>query len=227
MTQFHSQLSTFVKQHDKQNANRVVMQELAKILVSHKKDFVELLNYAGIYATEQSTDAQLINMFIDNVNTNKKLLLGAALLVNVHNKTVGFDGDDEVNDSAVKAAYKTMCVYFDADHYPDPSDFYYSAEGGKGWVGSLIDTAGGIGGKVLDSQHAKKYGAIDTINKKQDAKNQMVQSVLQQRQTQLESKQKAKEQKAKTIRTALIIGGSILGLAAIVGVVYYIKKHKK
>lgn len=224
MTKFHSQLSTFVKQHDSQNANRVVMQELARVLVERKKDFVELLNYAKVYANEQMSDAELITLFMDNINTNKNLMLGAALLVNVHNKTVGFDGAEEISDAGVKATYKTMCIYFDADHYPDPADFYYSAEGGL--FGSIVDTVGGLGGKVLDSQRAKKFGALDTLNKKQDAKNQMVQSVLSQRQAQIEQQTKAKEQRAKTIRLSLIIGGSIVGVLAIIGVVYYIKKHK-
>ncbi|HWY35090.1 MAG TPA: hypothetical protein VNX68_10625, partial [Nitrosopumilaceae archaeon] len=145
----------------------------------------------------------------------------------------GFDGEKEVNDIGTKATYKVITTYFDADHYPDASDFFYSADGedggggGKGLFGSILNVAGGIGGKVLDSQHQKKYGTSDLIAKKADAKNQIIQSVLAQRQAQIDTKQKATDQKAKTMRTVLIVGGSVIGVAAIVGLIYYFKTSKK
>jgi hypothetical protein len=114
---FHSNFNSSVQNCDFENANKCLMTELANILVRSKSDFVDMLNESGVYATISMSDTELINLFITNAPNNKKLLLGASLLTNVHNKQMGFDGEDEISDSGVKTGYAVMNSYFNDESY--------------------------------------------------------------------------------------------------------------
>jgi hypothetical protein len=54
----------------------------------------------------------------------------------------------------------------------------------------------------------------------------MAQKILDIKQGQIEASKKSQENKAKTTRTLLIVGGVILGLGIIGGIIYAIKKRK-
>ena len=104
---FHSNFNAGIT-CDIESANECLMRELANILVRNRTDFIDMLNESGVVASKDMSDIQLINLFIENSSKNKKMLLGAALLVNVHNKIMGFDGEDEISDSGVKTGYAIM-----------------------------------------------------------------------------------------------------------------------
>jgi hypothetical protein len=114
---FHSNFSSSVENCDFENANKCLMTELANILIRSKSDFVDMLNESGVIANMSMSDAELISLFINNAPSNKKLLLGASLLTNVHNKQMGFDGEDEISDSGVKTGYAVMNSYFNDETY--------------------------------------------------------------------------------------------------------------
>jgi hypothetical protein len=236
-SRFYSDLTRFVKSKDNNNANRVIMTELGNLLIKDKADFIEVIRGANINVPDNATDIQLINAFVDNAPSNRKLLLGASFLINHKNQTVGFDGEEEISDAGVKATYKVMHIYFDASNFEDKSDDvnddYYNATGedfsNVGWsdaIKGIVDVGGGVAGKVMEGQRAKKFGATDTLAKQTEARKQIVQTVMAQRQAQADAKNKEKEQKSKTTRTLLYIGGAVVLVGIIAGVIYAVKKSK-
>lgn len=227
MNPFQDSLETYTKQNDGLQANRLLMYELGKILVKHKSDFVELLNQSGIYASNEMSDIELINKFVDSINYNRKLLIGTAFVINHHNKSIGFDGREEICDDSVKGAYKTMYSYFGAYDFMDSnedSDFYNASGDPVSAVAQGIGQIAGLGTKIADNQGKKKYGALDLATKKQDAKNQIIQGAVLQKQTDAKAKEEATAKKKKIIK---IVAWSVGGVVAVVGVialVMYIKK---
>lgn len=220
---FNAKLAQYTQENKPVAVNILVMQELGTILVRNRKDFVALLTECGIPATESMSDAQLVELYVKHI-VNQKLLLGTAFLVNMHNKTMGADGEQEVNDDGVKTCYQCLVSNFGGEEN-DLQDEDYANAGGA-WADAVKGIAGATS-KIAEGQQKKKYGAQDLMTKKQDAKTQLTQSILAQRQAQMDALAKQKEQKAKTTRTLLIVGGVVLGLAVIAGVIYAIKKRKK
>lgn len=207
ISDFYSDFEGSVEQGDIVSANNALMKELANILVRNRTDFVHLLNESGVNANVQMSDSNLVNLFIENVGQNKKLALGASILVNIHNRRMGFDGEDEVSDTGVKNGYVVLQEYF--------SNFGPVTAIAEG-IGKGID----LGSKGLEGHQKKKYGAQDALIAKRNAQATMNQQVLAQRQQDAAEKNKNK-------RTLLIVGGVVLGLAIVAGVIYAIKKRGK
>lgn len=212
--------SSFVDSYnegDIKSATIALMRELGNILVKKKDDFVHLLNDSEIPATVDMTDVRLVDLFVQNVPNNPKLALGASLLVNTHNKEMGFDGEGELNDDCVKAGYSCIMSYF--------NDEGYSNGIGEAIAGAVQGVAGAAT-TIAQGQQKKKYGATDIAQQKQAAKSAMVEQIMAQRQAQLDAAQKEKDRKAKTTKTILIVSGIVVGLAILGFVIYKIKSKK-
>jgi hypothetical protein len=209
---------TFVESYnsgDMQQATLSLMSEIGKILVRKREDFINLLNESGITATNEMSDATLVNLYIDNVDKNKKLVLGTSLLVAMHNKQLGFDGEEEINDDAVKAGYGAMREYF------------FNAAGAADPVTAIAQALGAganLGSKLTEAKIKKKYGAMDALQKKQDAKAAITQQLIAAKQAQIDSDTKKSERADKTKRTFLIVGGVIAGIAVLGVVLMSIRK---
>ena len=217
---FHSKLAQYVKDKDNESATNVILQELAVALMKDRENFIEVLRGAGLSVEDDATDLQLINTFIDNAPSNKKLLLGASYLVNHRNQSVNFDGENEVSDAGVKLSFKAMDDYFGADG----EDYSYA-----GWsdaIKGIVDVGGKITGGVMDSQGQKKRGSSIALSKQQDARREMIKTITDKRNKEAEEKAKAKERAYKTRKTLLIVGASVLGLLVIGAVIYVVKKKK-
>lgn len=213
--------SSFVDSYnagDIKSATMSLMRELGNILVRQKDDFVAMLNESGIPATADMTDVSLVNLFVDNVGKNPKLALGASLLVNIHNAQMGFDGEKQVDDDAVKAGYSCIMSCFNGEGYSNAVDPVSA-------VAEAVGEGAKLGQVISQGQQKKKYGAMDTAQQKQAAKSAMVSQVLAQRQAELETQQKAKESASKTTKTLIIVGGAIVGLAIISTVIYMMRKR--
>lgn len=212
------------------------MTELATLLAKNKADFIEVLRGANINVTDDATDRQLVDAFVSNAPSNRKLLLGASFLINHSNQSVGFDGEQELSDTGVKATYKTMYNYFDASNFEDtsdvPNDDFYAADGEEhsNVIATLIAGAakGGIdlANKKQDKKNKEQFGASDTLAKQQEARSQMQQTILAQRQSQADAKVKEKESASKKTKLLLIIGGSVVGLGIIGVIIYSVLKNK-
>jgi hypothetical protein len=222
--EYYKQLNHYIKQHDLEKANRVVMLELANIFLKNREDFVYMLQNSGIDANNENTDGELIDMFISNIHGNKKLLLGTAFLISHNNKVVSFDGDEELDEKGLKATHKVLYNYFDADAYDNYNindDDYSNVVGGV--YAGAIKAVAGIGNKVIEGQQKKKFGASDLLAKKTEAKNQMVQQIMAQRQAQQAASIEKQKQQDKQKKIILIGLGSLVLVGAIGAVIYFNK----
>lgn len=224
---YYSELSHYLKQHDLEKANRVVMNEIANLFLKKREDFIFLLKNSGIAVEENMTDGELIDLFLANIHNNKKLILGTAFFISHNNKLQNFDGDSEHNESGIKATTKVLYNYFDAEEY----DEYNSEkdEDSSNAVGAIATAVGGLanlGTGVLAAQQKKKYGATDLLAKKQEAKTQMVQAILAQRQAQQAAAQQKEKEQSKQKKIIIIVTGVIL-FTAVIGTVIYFKTKKK
>tara|TARA_R110000868_G_scaffold46244_1_gene152922 strand:- start:76 stop:783 length:708 start_codon:yes stop_codon:yes gene_type:complete len=232
-TNFYNNFVDSYNEGDIATANASLMKELANILVRNRQDFIDLLNESGIDATADMSDLTLVDIFIKNISTNKKLILGASMLVNMHNKQMGFDGEEELSDEGVKGGYDVMCSYFCGDYSYADSPIGASTLGGAssgGYVGAIAGAIGDIAkttGKLSDAKVKKRYGVTDAASKQQEAKSEITKQLLLSKQAEMESKQKSATQKAKNKRIILIIGGSILGVIAIGVTWYFVSKRNK
>lgn len=215
---FKSEFGYHVEQGDLKSASNSLMEELGRIFVRNRNDFADLLKGSEIQVNDNATDKELVDLFVQNIGTNKKLNLGAALLVATHNKAMGFDGDYELDDELVKLGYKVISA-----NYADEDT---SNAGGAilGAISGITQAAGSVATKAMEGQQKKKYGAMDLAAKKQEAKAAITQQIIAANKAKMELAQKEKEEKAKTTKTILIVGGAIVALAIIGFIIYKVKK---
>ncbi len=205
LNQFHSELNTYIRGNDNQNATHLILIELSKALVKDRESFIAVLRDADIPVKDSATDLELIDDYIKNVPNNSKLLLGTAFLVNHRNQTVGFDGVNEVSDSGVKATYGELDEFFNVG----------------GIIGSIIGAGGNVTGKLLDRQTASQRSASNQLEKQQEARRKMIQTILEQRRADLAGKDKGTGNK-----TILIVGGVAVLLMVGIGIYVAVKKNK-
>ncbi len=152
------------------------------------------------------------------------------MLISHHNKVECFDGEKEHSEDGLRATSKILYNYFDSDYYDhgneEENEQTSSAAGFGQAVAGAIGEVSKLGSSVIENQRAKKNGAMDLFKKKQESKDQMVQAIMAQRQAQLNATKTKSEQSQKTIRTALIVGGSVVLIGIGIGVFYLIKKKK-
>ena len=207
--EFHNRLIAYYNSNRTKDASRLLMKELGSILIKSKKDFVDLLNESDIIAYDTMSDNQLVDLYVNNLDRNKKLRLGTALLINMHNKQIGFDGEEEVSNDGVKVSAIVLDDYFGAEGTMESSEDYdaptiggtmssseeeYSYAGLGTAIAGAIQGVAGATTTIAQGQQKKKYGAIDMATKKQEAKSQMTQQILAQRMAETEAKNKEKEQ---------------------------------
>ena len=78
---FYYNLTQYLRDRDISNANKVIMSEMGNILVKDRENFVTLLRYADIPAMPEDSDAELIERFIKNIDTNRKLMIDKFLVL--------------------------------------------------------------------------------------------------------------------------------------------------
>lgn len=205
LTDFHKELSIYLKAKQGSNAHKLILNELGKCLVNEKENFVEVLNNAGIPSSNDDSEIVLIEKFVQNAPTNKKLLLGASLLVNHTNKVTNFDGEKEVSDAGVKNTYKTL---------------YYNIGGVADLVKGVVD----VGGNIYQKESAKKTQFSDALIKQREARQQMLQSALNEKKSQSDIKTQGKNTKRKSKTTLIIVASALVGLTIIGVIIYKIRK---
>lgn len=228
---FHTRLAEMIRCGNVPAVNILISKELGRIIEDKRKDFVDLLNEGGIVAGENMPEWELVKLYVDNIcdekgNLNKKLILGTALLVNMHNKMSSADGKGIVSDEGVKTCYDFVCNH-------------YSNAGGIGGILSGLGggdggSGGGAIGKGLDiikgfrdqSAGGQSAALMEMAKKKADTKNAIVTSILEQRKAQAVAAQKAADAKAKTKKILVITGVSLLLIAAGVTAFIIIKKKR-
>jgi hypothetical protein len=221
MEDFNTKFNDFIDKQDYVRAHALMLKELGDIIATNKKEFVALLNASGIKATINDSDLSLIEKFVINIPFNQQLMLGSSLLIQLKNKKIGFDGVDEIDDTSMKNCYKTMRNYYSSE---PKSNFLPALAGlfaGGGDGGSIIGTATNLLTANKRKQEELAKGSIDILQKQNDARQQLINSVLEKKKADVE----AKKVQSKNLKTALIVSGAVL-LVTIVGIVIYKIKKK-
>lgn len=190
------------------NANVYLMYIMAELLIKDRENFVHLLNESGITASSNEKDTELIDKYVNGL-VNKKLLLGTAILISQHNKKMGFNGDESLDDDSIKNIYETMKAYYFDNNYS-----YIGAD-----PVSNIASAIGAGAKLGTAIVNKKNKPLEILEQKQQAKQSLVENALKTRQAEIEAEQKKKESENKNKRY-LYIGLSLAGIL-LVGLIGY------
>lgn len=214
---FQASLSTYVLKEDFDNAQDVLMNELGVILVRDKQDYVDMLVESGVDADASMSDNQLVELFVDNTD-NKNMLLGASLLTQMHNKKIGFDGDDEISDDGVKTGYAVMNTYFNFDDEDDLTEDEFSYAGGI-W-GTLFQGAKNLlGGRKNKGRDSSRDAEISRQRMIAAARAEKARRVAEQRRKEEEEKQKKK-------RTTTIIIVSSIVVVGIITTILILKRRK-
>ena len=222
MEDFNTKFNDCMDKKDYVCAHSLMLKELGSIITTNKKEFVDLLNASGIKATIDESDLSLIEKFAVNIPLNQQLMLGSSLLIQLKNKKVGFDGSNEICDESLKNGYKTMRNYYSNEPKSNflPALAGLLASGGDGG-GGILGTATNLLTANKRKQEEIAKSGIDILQKQADAKQQLINAVLQKKQADVE----AKKVQSKNLKTALIVGGAVL-LVTIIGIVIYKIKKK-
>jgi len=211
----------------------LIIQELGKTLGSDKKAFVDLLNNSGIQASLQDSPTILADKYANNICSNRKLMLGTSLLVQMKNQMSGADGQATLSDEGVKTGYFVMRDYIGFDSYSNMAgDPITAIAGATGEVAKMQTAIFEGAGKAIEGaqklRYAKKYGALDqagaVAQKRQETKLALIQAQMKQKELEAEAQKKSEEQRSKTNRTILIVTGIVAVLAIGGALVYKLKK---
>lgn len=202
---FCSEFNVCIEKGDYATADALISREIGSILATNKRDFVDLLNESGIAASNSNTTIELVNRFVDNMPTNAKLRLGTALLINQENQEVSFDGRKSINKDNVRNCYRIMSNKYSNFVSPD-------------LIASAVQTAGQLSDTVIKGQQRKKFGGLDIAQQREAQRAEIMKAIA-------DKKKAESESKAKTNKTLMIIGGSLLGLVVLT--VAFVKFKKK
>lgn len=225
--EFYNNLIKYVSLNDTANANNLLMKEVGKSLVRNKSNFIELLTASGIPASESMSDIELVDSFVNALPRNKNLMIGTAYMINSDNKLLGADGIEQISDNGVKVCYNVMYDFFNCGD-SNEADFRNAdgEEHSNAW-GAAIAGATNLASKITEGQQKKKFGVSDTLAKQQEARQQMIQSIMAERKAKLDSANKQKESKNKKTKTILLIAGGVVLLGIIGLIIYKVRKGKK
>lgn len=226
---FNTDFEKYISSQELDKANNRLLEELARILVQNKSDFVDMLEESDIEADESMSKNQLIQLFTQNTD-NKKMLVGASLLANSYNKNSSFDGEDELSDENVKLGYAVLNENFNGDEYDEVQDEDFSY---------IVPILAGLvkGGVNLWRNNRQRQGKSNTINnenfnqvlamRQEAARRQMERAAIQRQQIALEQQRLAQEEARKRRRrtTTYIVIGAVV-LSAIVGTIIYLRNKK-
>lgn len=221
---------------------KIILSDLGKCSVTRKNDFIDLLIESGIPVSNSLTSEELVEVFTENVDSNKELLIGAAYLCAFDTSSLSFDGERVVDNGQVHKIGKSLFNYFDMgnslldttsdnpEEYSEIAPFLVAAASSlKNKFGKNKGSGGGVGGFLKRKQESNlrsQHDTVDIVRKREEAKQQMLQAIIQQRQAQQIAAQQALETKRKNQRM-LIIGGSVVAVTlAIIGVVVVLKRRR-
>jgi hypothetical protein len=191
------------------SANRKLMNRMGNVIVNNKTDFIDMLdasnvNYSG------TDEAELVSCYVDELPYNNNLQIMTSYLLEDIDKS-NFNGNIENHD--VYENYKNIFNYWDFDG-EENSDF-----------GGTIGAVANLGATAIQSRQNKKFGATNTAKKQADTKNELIKSIIAQKQAKIEA-DKIKAEKVSKNSKYWIIGGSIVGAIAVIGLVIYLKRNK-
>lgn len=220
--EFYNDLINYVSNADTSNANALLMKEVGTSLSKNKSDFIELLTSSGVPANDSMSDIELIDSFVNALPKNKTLMISTAYMINNQNRFVSADGTEQISDKGVKVSYKVMYDFFNKGDLGG-LEFSNASADPVSAIAQGVGALANLGSAGISAQQKKKYGATDALKKQEQAKSQMLQSVLAARQAEATTKQKKAESAAVTKKVLAIGGVTLLALATVGFIIYKIK----
>ena len=220
-TDFCKQFDNSVEKGNISEAHYTLMRELGNILVRDKQDFVDLLNESGVESMIIDSNTELVDNFVENLPHNRNLMIGASLLTQMHNRKMGFDGSDTIDDRMVKNGYGVMQSYFSGNYQEEEHSNVIAAILGTTAAGA------GLTKTLIDKKREKEGVGRNVATQKEASKQAIIQGILAQQQSKSDILKQEQQNKTQTRKLLYIIGGSILIIAVIGIVSYTIKKGKK
>jgi hypothetical protein len=196
--------------------NKKLMQKMGEVIENNKSDFVDMLDSADISASEYDSPEVLVEKYVDELPDNDKLKVMSAYLIE-QNSASGFSG--QIDNNEVYENYNVIYNYWDWDNDPE------NVSNVAGLVGGIIKGGIGLSSKIVEGQQKKKFGVTDTAQKQQEAKTELIKSVIAQKQAKAETEKALAEAKSKKTKY-WIIGGSVIGGLAIIGTLIYFLRKK-
>jgi hypothetical protein len=201
-TDFCNEFNVCIEKGDYQSANNLISRELGASLAKNKSYFVSLLKESGVPASTMDSNLELVNKFVENVPYNNKLRVGAALLVNSENQEIGFDGKKQIDKDNVRNCYRVMTnQYKNEKHSNLAADPVSAIAQGVGELSKLGTTA-------LQGKQQKRGMGLEYAKSKDAQRAEMLKSLA-------DKKKAESENKAKSNKILMIVGGSLLGLIVI------------
>jgi hypothetical protein len=195
------------------------MKRMGNIVNNDMSSFVSMLDNAGVNASEYDAPEVLIDKYVDELPDNDQLKVMTAYLLE-NQEASNFSG--KIDNNEVYENYNVIYNYWDWDL----SDKVSNAGGVVGAVAGGVGALANVGNTALQGRQKKKYGATDTAIKKQETKAELLKSVIAQKQAKTEKDKLDAEAKSKRTKY-WIIGGSVIGGLAIIGmVIYFVRKNK-
>lgn len=208
---FNTDFTEYVEREELQNANNVLLQKLAEILVAKTPSFIDMLNESGIEADSTMSQSQLIKLFIENTD-NKKMLLGASLLANSFSDNSSFDAQP-ISNNGVKIAYATLNENFNgADGVVSEEDYSYIA------IPALLGLVRGVNKLRKGRKESKLQDSLE--KRRREAQIRMQKAAAERKRIELANA----ERKRKAKITYAIIGS--VSLVAIIAVVIAVRRNK-
>ena len=216
----------YVKSNKNSEANAILMKELGRIMTNRREDFVYTLKYSDINVPEKASDIDLINIFVENIHSNKRLMMGTAFLISDNNKMAGFDGEEYTSSICADAVHKSLNRFFDSKQNPVYSNFEGEEEMSnfEGDAENLFYSHDGDSFQFRSERKPRRIDQTKTLHKQRmNAKQSLIEGVVDVKKK--EADILAEKEKKKKIQ--LIVASSVIG-AVIFGVsIYAIMKLKK
>lgn len=211
---FYKKFTSYVRTNRNTEANMLLMRELGKIMVKDREDFIYMLKYSGIDVPENISDINLIQLFIDNAYSNKRVVVGTSFLISHNNKMVGFDGEEYTSNICADAVHKSLNNFF----FDTRNENIYG-----GMNGEIMSNFEGDTDNLFYSQDSdnfqkrvnapikKRDTARELFRKKMEAKASLIEGVVDVRQKEVASL----EEKEKQKRMKVIIASSVIAISVI------------
>ena len=222
MKSYNEKFNSSIQNLNIDEASDLLVDELATIISKDSTEFVDMLNESGVDADYSMSETELIKTFIENLD-NKRIILGASLLVNSNNRTVGFDGDDEISDSGVKVGYAVLNETLNTEEIVPVEDeqFSYIAIAAlAGLVGKGISKLRNRRRKDNKNSDRRENSDRRKEERRRKAQLRMQRVAAEQKRIQVENAKRKKK-----TQTTLIIVGSV-SILAIVGTIIYFTSRK-
>lgn len=196
--------------------NQYAMQEIGRTIVTDPQRIIDLLESNDLDVDPFSSPILLGDTYLTELPFSDGLQLGTAYLIERQNSS-SFDG--EIDNDNIYAIFDEL------------SDFWGEEEEEKSnvaaaIVGGIIKGGLGVTDKVLEGKNKKKYGNLDMAQKQAESRTALIQGIIAQKKADAEASQKKAELESKSKKNLTIAIVSVVGILAIVGVVFMIKKRK-